>query len=73
MVNANIDDVEKIICMVDMNEQDVVKMPNKAEPSIASTKSALDHEVPDPDEDDLDDLDGRSSELSGSSLKRRLR
>ncbi|KAL9048916.1 MAG: hypothetical protein Q9206_005785 [Seirophora lacunosa] len=69
VVNASIDDVVKIICMVDMNEQDVVKMPNKAEPSIASTKPALDHEVPDPNEDDLDDLDELLDDFSTFTAK----
>lgn len=63
----------KVMRVVDINQQDVDKMPKGAEPSIASTRSALDHGVPDPDEDDLDDLDGKSSNLNVSSLERKLR
>ncbi|KAL9015379.1 MAG: hypothetical protein Q9173_000011 [Seirophora scorigena] len=44
-------------------------MPNKAEPSIASTKAVLDHEVPDPDEDNLDDLDELLDDFSAFTSK----
>ncbi|KAI4132934.1 MAG: hypothetical protein LQ341_006216 [Variospora aurantia] len=56
--------------VVDMNQQDVDKMPKGAEPSIASTRSALNHGVPDPDEDDLDDLDELLDDFSSSAAKR---
>lgn len=43
---------------MDMNEQGDGRAPSAAEPSMSTSKPALDHELPDPDEDDLDDLDG---------------
>lgn len=59
--------------MVDMNEQSNGKRPSAQEPFISTSKPVLDLEVPDPDEDDLDDLDGTYTCLKAMRINRRLR
>lgn len=44
--------------MENMTEQNNGEVPAAAKTSTSTSSAKPDHEVPDPDEDDLDDLDG---------------
>lgn len=50
--------MDKAIDLVVMSKKISSTAPSAAESSVSMSDTALHHEVPDPGEDDLDDLDG---------------